>query len=145
MPFLPDVAFLSRVRRALLCALVAVLAAAPAAAAGPYSFLVAPTDQIGVPGFAAATEITPEGYLYTGSAEFVFRYGARQRPWNVPTRTLADGRYPILHSARSDGPVTYTVTTFAAAAGGEPVDFVRGIHHGTLARAGVTNQLVEIT
>jgi hypothetical protein len=104
---------------------VALLIAAPAAVAAPYSFLVAPTDQIGVPGYAASTEITPEGYLYTGSAEFVFRYGSRLRPWYVRNRTLAGGHYPVLSSARSEGSVRYSITTFAAAVAGGPVDFVR--------------------
>jgi hypothetical protein len=40
---------------------------------------VSPTEQLGVPGFPAGTEITPEGYLYTGSTEIVFGYGPRYR------------------------------------------------------------------
>ncbi|HYZ30051.1 MAG TPA: hypothetical protein VE570_13400 [Thermoleophilaceae bacterium] len=95
------------------------------AAAAPWSFIVEPTEQMAVPGYAAGTEITPEGYLYTGSAEVVFRYGRRMRPWNVPIRTLADGRYPVFSSRASAGGVTYTLTTFAAAVGGQAVNFVR--------------------
>ena len=73
---------------------------------------------MGVPGYPAGTEITPEGYLYTGSAEIVFRYGARQRPWNVRIRTLEDGRYPIFTSHSGSGGVSYTLTTFAGTVGG---------------------------
>jgi hypothetical protein len=80
---------------------------------------------MGVPGYPAGTEITPEGYLYTGSAEIVFRYGARQRAWNVRIRTLEDGRYPVFTSHSSSGGVAYTLTTFAGAVGGQPVNFVR--------------------
>jgi len=130
---------LSAVRRAAICAFLALLAAAPAAIARPYSFITQPTDQIGVPGFAAATEITPEGYLYTGSAEIVLRFGPRLRPWNVRTRLLTEGRYPILHSVASAGHVRYTLTTFAARVGGGPVDFVRVRMHNRgrrTARAG---------
>jgi hypothetical protein len=115
---------LSGVRRAVI-ALPLVLAAAPAAAAEPYSFIVAPTDQIGVPGHAEGTEITPEGYLYTGHGEFVFRLGPRHRPWNEPSRTLEGGRYPIVRSAARSGGLTYSLTTFAATVAGQPVDFVR--------------------
>src|SRR3954454_19319076 len=98
----------------------------PASAnAAPWSFIVQPTEQLGVPGYAAGTEITPEGYLYTGSAEIQWRYGPRMRPWNVPIRTLADGRYPVISSSSSAGGARYTLTTFAAAAGGQPVNFVR--------------------
>src|SRR3954470_23242217 len=115
------------VRRPALTLLLAVLCCAfPAgAAAAPWSFIVSPTEQIGVPGYPAATEITPEGSLYTGSAEIVFRYGPRLRSRNVPIRTLADGRSPVISSSRRSGGVTYTLTAFAAAVGGQPVDFVR--------------------
>src|SRR6476469_1112837 len=113
-------------RPALTLLLFAVCCAVPgSASAAPWSFIVQPTDQMGVPGYPAGTEITPEGYLYTGSAEIVFRYGARQRPWNVRIRTLEDGRYPIFTSRSSSGGVAYTLTTFAGAVGGQPVNFVR--------------------
>jgi hypothetical protein len=104
-----------------------MVAGLPAAAAGaaPYSFIARPTDQLGVPGFAAATEITPEGYLYTGSAETIFRFGPRLRPWNVRNRYLAAGRYPIFSSSAKAGRIRYTLTVFAAKAGGGPVGFVR--------------------
>src|SRR3954452_24132194 len=115
------------VRRPALTLLLAVLCCAfPAgAAAAPWSFIVSPTEQIGVPGYPAATEITPEGSLYTGSAEVVFRFGPRQRPWNVPLRTLEEGRYPIVSSSARNGSVDYTLTTFSAAVAGQPVNFIR--------------------
>jgi hypothetical protein len=93
--------------------------------AAPWSFIVEPTEQLGVPGYPAGTEITPEGYLYTGSAEIVFRVGARLRPWNVPIRTLEDGRYPVISSHLGAGGVSYTLTVFTSAVGGQPVNFVR--------------------
>jgi hypothetical protein len=113
-------------RPALTLLLLAICCAAPAgAAAEPWSFIVAPTEQIGVPGYPAGTEITPEGYLYTGSAEIVFRFGPRLRPWNVPIRSLAEGRYPIVSSTARNRNVTYSLTTFSAAVAGQPVDFIR--------------------
>jgi hypothetical protein len=96
-----------------------------AAAAAPWSFIVTPTEQLGVPGYPAGTEITPEGYLYTGSAEIVFRFGPRLRPWNVPIRRLADGRYPVISSQAGAGGVSYGLTVFTAAVSGQPVNFVR--------------------
>jgi hypothetical protein len=131
---------LSEVRRLAVTALVGLLlATASIAPAAPYSFITEPTDQIGVPGFAAATEITPEGYLYTGSAEIVLRYGPSFRAWRVRKRLLTEGRYPVLHSAARAGHVRYTLTTFAAKVGGGPVDFVRVRMHNScrcVARAG---------
>jgi hypothetical protein len=113
-------------RPALTLLLLAICCALPSgAAAAPWSFIVAPTEQIGVSGYPAGTEITPEGYLYTGSAEIAFRFGSRLRPWNVPIRSLADGRYPVVSSSARDGNVTYSLTTFSAVVAGQPVDFVR--------------------
>ena len=83
-------------RPALTLLLFVVCCALPGSAAAlPWSFIVEPTEQLGVPGYPAGTEITPEGYLYTGSAEIVFRFGPHLRAWNVPIRTLEDGRYPV--------------------------------------------------
>src|SRR4051794_14481337 len=115
------------VRRTTLAALLTAFCCAMAgvAQAAPWSFIVAPTEQLGVPGFPAGTEITPEGYLYTGSAEIVFGYGPHHRAWNVPIRTLLDGRYPIVTGAKRSGGIAYSVSAFAATAGGQPVNFVR--------------------
>src|SRR4051794_31965373 len=113
-------------RPALTLLLFAACAVVPGTAtAAPWSFIVEPTEQLGVPGYPAGTEITPEGYLYTGSAEVVFRYGPRMRPWNVPIRTLEDGRYPVISSHTSAGGITYSLTVFTAAVSGQPLNFVR--------------------
>ena len=95
------------------------------ASAQGYSFLVAPTEQLAVPGLAAATEITPEGYLYTGWTEVVFRAGHSMRPWNQPYRTLEKGHYPIVRQARRIGGLAYSITSLASPVGNRPVDFVR--------------------
>src|SRR4051812_37510073 len=113
-------------RPALTLLLFAVCCSVPGSAmAAPWSFIVEPTEQLGVPGYPAGTEITPEGYLYTGSAEIGFRVGARLRAWNVPIRTLEDGRYPVISSHLGAGGVSYTLTVFTSAVGGQPVNFVR--------------------
>ena len=66
-------------RPALTLLFFAVCCLLPGSAlAAPWSFIVEPTDQLGVPGYPAGTEITPEGYLYTGSAEIVFNFGPFQ-------------------------------------------------------------------
>jgi hypothetical protein len=100
------------------------LSAAPAGASVPTTgFLSKPTDQIAVPGMLAGGEITPEGDLYTGWAEYELSYGHKLAPWNQPTRTLPHPGAPLLSSALSDGPVRYTQTVFAIAVGGRPVAY----------------------
>ena len=105
-----------------LCAL-ALAAAPPAALARPAltGFLSQPTDQIAVPGMAASGELTPEGDLYTGFAEYRIRFGSRLRPWDQPTRTLADPAVPSYSGTLLDGPVRYTLSDFAVPLAGEPV------------------------
>jgi hypothetical protein len=99
-------------------------AAAVTKAAVPITgFLSAPTDQIAVPGMIAGGEVTPEGDLYTGWAEYELRFGRRLRAWNQPTRTLPDPALPLLRSTLSDGPVLYTQTVFAVAVAGRPVAY----------------------
>ena len=73
-----------------------------AAAAEPLSFIVAPTDQIGVPGYPAATEITPEGYLYTGSGELVVPLRAAPAALErSPSGRSTAGPLPARHLARA--------------------------------------------
>jgi hypothetical protein len=86
-------------------------------------FLSKPTDQIAVPGMLAGAEVTPEGDLYTGWAEYELRFGRRLAAWNQPTRVLPDPAVPLLSSALSDGPVRYTQTVFAVAVAGRPVAY----------------------
>ena len=78
-----------------------------------------------VPGHAAGVEITPEGWLYTGHTELVFRIGPRLRAFDQRIRTLEEGRYPVFRSSVRHGRVTYEVTTFTAPVRGRPVSFVR--------------------
>ena len=86
-------------------------------------YLAAPTEQLAVPGLAAGAEVTPEGDLYTGWAEYELRFGRRLRPWNQPTRTLPDPGVPLLSSTLADGQVRYTVTLFAVPVAGRPVAY----------------------
>jgi hypothetical protein len=69
----------------------------------------------------AGAEITPEGDLYTGWAEYELRFGRRLRRWDQPTRTLPASGFPLLSSVLSDGPVRYVQTAFAVPVDGRPV------------------------
>lgn len=100
------------------------LAVAPANGSVPTTgFLSKPTEQIAVPGMLAGAEITPEGDLYTGWAEYELSYGGKLLRWNQPTRTLPDPAMPLLSSVLSDGSVRYVQTVFAVAVGGRPVAY----------------------
>ena len=99
----------------------------------PFSYFAQPTDEIGVMDAQAATEITPEGYLRTGSAELLFYTGPGQDRLLVPVharlRTLTQGHLPIDHFAVARNGIDYRFTVFAAtldgSSSGTLVNFVR--------------------
>jgi hypothetical protein len=144
--------FLARRRSAALFVVLAgtVLAAAlPGAAAAapkkgpaiqapprPYSFLLDYTDQLGVPGFAGGTGVTPQSDLYTGYDELSLRVGTGERSFPSNGRALVQDRYPVLVSTRLEGNLIYTLTAFAAAVSGQQVNFARvdAFNPGTKAR-----------
>jgi hypothetical protein len=109
-------------RLAILVLLSSLVPAAAVRADG--GFLAAPTDQLTVPGEVAGAEITPEGYVYTGAAEYAYRFGPRLAAWDVRTRERVAGRYPVFSSTATAGGVNYVLTTFADEVAGAPVVFV---------------------
>ena len=99
----------------------------------PFSYFSQPTDEIGVMDAPEATEITPEGYLYTGFGELMFFTGPDDRPVHQRLRTLERGYLPIVqYTSREDG-IAYQFTMFAATLDGTPegqlIDFVRVTMH----------------
>ncbi|MGI8802607.1 MAG: hypothetical protein ACR2KV_10610 [Solirubrobacteraceae bacterium] len=85
-----------------------------------------PTDQLGVPGLFAASEVTPEGSIYTGYGELAFAFGSPLAPYLAPHRSLVEGGgYPIIGSGIARGGVGYRVTMLAAPVDGVAVDFLR--------------------
>ena len=95
---------------------------------GPFSYFSRPTDAIGIMD-GRGTEVTPEGYLYTGYGELMFLAGPTPEPVRQRLRTLRDGWLPVVEYEVRHGEVAYRVTTFAATLDGQPespvVDFVR--------------------
>lgn len=95
----------------------------------PFSYFSKSVDEIGVMDAQAATEITPEGYLYTGFGELMFFAGPQKTPVEQRIRTLEDGYLPIVHyTYRQDG-LAYRFTMFTASLNGQPdgtlVNFIR--------------------
>ena len=78
----------------------------------PFSWASVSTDEMALPGAELGTEMTPEGYLYTGYGELVFLTGYPPRFARQRIRTLEGGNLPIFHYRYPDGSVRYDVTTF---------------------------------
>ncbi len=108
------------------CVVAAVLGAAASGAAAqmvspaidrpnqPFSYFSKPTDVIGVMNAPEATEISPEGYLYTGYGELMFFLGPEQTPLSARIRTLEGGDLPVISYTENHLGIDYTFTTFAA-------------------------------
>ena len=95
----------------------------------PFSYFSKPTDEIGVMGAEAATEITPEGYLRTGFGELMFFAGPELEASSVRIRTLEQGHLPIVHYELARDGIVYSFTLFAATLDGKEsgtlVNFIR--------------------
>ena len=102
----------------------------------PFTYAAAPTDVIGIRDALAATEITPEGYLYTGFGELMFLAGYPAVPLAQRIRTLEKGYLPIIHYDYQDGTVAFQITAFSSAlqsdSGGQfPMNFIRVVARNT--------------
>ncbi|MGH3426984.1 MAG: hypothetical protein ACRDQZ_05370, partial [Mycobacteriales bacterium] len=86
----------------------------------PFSYFSRPTDVIGVMDARSGTEVTPEGYLYTGFGELMFFVGNPPRPVNVRVKTLNDGYLPVVQYSFAEDNVLYRVDVFAATVDGKP-------------------------
>jgi hypothetical protein len=99
----------------------------------PFNYFSQPTDEIGVMDAPEATEITPEGYLYTGFGELMFFTGPDDQPVHQRLRTLERGYLPIDTYVWRQNGVDYRFTVFAATLDGTPegqlVDFIRVTMH----------------
>jgi hypothetical protein len=109
----------------------------------PFSYPSLSTDQIGATYSPSGTEITPEGYLYSGYGELMFYVGPDRKPVAQRLRTLEDGHLPIVcYDVEQEG-LLYHFMIFAASLGTEQngqrvVNFVRVTVHnpGRTARRG---------
>lgn len=80
----------------------------------PFSYFSQPTDIIGVMNAPSATEITPEGFLYTGFGELMFFTGPERNPIRARIRTLEQGFLPVVSYTVSELGMDYRITAFAA-------------------------------
>ncbi|MEM2637507.1 MAG: hypothetical protein QXL15_04090 [Candidatus Korarchaeota archaeon] len=76
----------------------------------PFSYFAKPVMQLGVRNGRIATELTPEGHLYTGAAEIIFFGNGKQlekRIW-----TLKDGYIPLVSTKIQRDDIEYNIEIF---------------------------------
>lgn len=95
----------------------------------PFSYFWHPTDVIGALYDPVASEVTPEGYIYTGFGELMFFVGNPPEPIHQRIKTLDHGHLPVIRYNLTRDGVRYSFSMFAADLGdrltGLPVNFVR--------------------
>ncbi len=95
----------------------------------PFSYFRHPTNVLGVLYDPVASEVTPEGYIYTGFGELMFFVGNPPEPVNQRIKTLDQGYLPIVQYNFEQNGVRYSFSMFAADLGGRlhglPVNFIR--------------------
>ncbi|MEN6549626.1 MAG: hypothetical protein ABFE07_26570 [Armatimonadia bacterium] len=95
----------------------------------PFSYFANPNDILGAFGAPVASEVTPEGYVFTGFGELMLFVGSPPRPTWQRHRTLFGGCLPAVEYDVEDCGVRYDFQLFAADLGdglaGLPVNFIR--------------------
>jgi len=95
----------------------------------PFSYFANPTDVIGALYAPVASEVTPEGYVYTGFGELMFFVGNPPEPVDVRIKTLQQGYLPIVEYDLVRHGVRFRFQAFASDLGGPlaglPVNFVK--------------------
>ncbi len=96
---------------------------------GPFSYFSRPSYQMGLPGERYATQITPEGHLFTGSAELEFFAGQNLEAISKRIWTLYRGYLPCINYQFEKQGILYEVQAFqywlAENFESIPVNFIR--------------------
>jgi hypothetical protein len=97
--------------------------------ARPFCYFSRPSTVIGVMDGRGGTQVTAEGYLYTGSAELMFFAGRSLQPTYQRIKTLVEGCMPIVQYDLTRDGVRYDFEMFAATLDGKPespsINFVK--------------------
>lgn len=113
----------------------------------PFSYFWHPTDVLGTLFAPVASEVTPEGYIYTGFGELMFFTGNPPQPVDQRIKTLEHGYLPVVQYQVKREDLTYRFTMMATDLGGPlaglPVNLIRvevknetsALHVGFLASA----------
>lgn len=96
---------------------------------GPFCYFSRPSTVLGVPDALQATQVTAEGWLWTGSLQLIFLAGDDLAPRRQRIQVLREGALPIVEATTSRDNVEIQTTMFAASLDGRPssnlVNFVR--------------------
>jgi Glycosyl-hydrolase family 116, catalytic region len=95
----------------------------------PFSYFWHPTDVLGSLFAPVASEVTPEGYIYTGFGELMFFTGNPPQPMDERLKTLEQGYLPVVQYQVKREDLTYRFTMMATDLGGSlagvPVNLIR--------------------
>jgi hypothetical protein len=95
----------------------------------PFSYFWHPTDVLGTLFAPVASEVTPEGYIYTGFGELMFFTGNPPQPLDQRLKTLEHGYLPVVQYQVTRDYLTYRFTMMATDLGGSlagvPVNLIR--------------------
>jgi hypothetical protein len=95
----------------------------------PFSYFWHPTDVLGTLFAPVASEVTPEGYIYTGFGELMFFTGNPPQPVDQRLKTLEHGYLPVVQYQVKREDLTYRFTMMATDLGGPlagvPVNLIR--------------------
>jgi Glycosyl-hydrolase family 116, catalytic region len=95
----------------------------------PFSYFWHPTDVLGTLFAPVASEVTSEGYVYTGFGELMFFTGNPPQPGDQRIKTLENGYLPVVEYQVKRDNLTYRFTLMATDLGGPlagvPVNLIR--------------------
>lgn len=78
----------------------------------PFEYLRRPWALLGARNATATAQVTAEGFIYTGAAEFMFFGGADLQPLTCRSKTLQDDYLPIVSFGASRDGLRYRFRTF---------------------------------
>ncbi|HNX52390.1 MAG TPA: discoidin domain-containing protein [Pontiellaceae bacterium] len=98
-------------------------------APGPFCYFSRPSFYFTVADHDDGTQVTPEGWLWTGSAQMLFFAGADLAPLRERIQTLREPGVPVVVQTSRIGDIVYEITRFGATLDGNPqsalVNFIR--------------------
>src|SRR5215471_4904757 len=82
----------------------------------PWCYFTHPVTCIGMPWQPdpIGIQVTPEGNIYTGRAEFCLFWGPASKPLACRQRQFLEGFIPVVSDSWTDGPIRYDYEVFGA-------------------------------